>query len=44
MANEDDSSADLPTPDKGKSGDSWKKKSGDSTKSSEILYFFPDQY
>ena len=25
---------DLPTPDKGKSGDSWKK-AGDSTKSSE---------
>ena len=24
---------DLPTADKGKSGDSWKKKNGDSTKS-----------
>ena len=32
--------ADLPAPDKGKSGDSWKKKnSGDSTKISEILFF-----
>ena len=33
--------ADLPTPDKGKSGDSWNK-SRNSTKSSESL-FFPDQ-
>ena len=31
--------ADLPAPDKGKSGDSWKKNSGDSTKISEILFF-----
>ena len=29
---------DLPTPGKGKSGDPWKK-SGDSTKNSEILFF-----
>ena len=31
--------SDLPTPDKGKSGDPWKKKNGNSTKSSEILGF-----
>ena len=43
--------SDLPTPDRGKSADSWKKKqkqtktkkSGDSTKSSEILFFSPEQ-
>ena len=33
--------ADMPTPDKGKPGDPGKK-SGDSTKSREIL-FFPDK-
>ena len=32
-------SAELPAPDKGKSGDSWKKNSGDSPKISEILFF-----
>ena len=33
---------DLPSPDKGKSGDSYKKISGYSTKSSsEILFFYP---
>lgn len=31
--------SDLPTPDKGKSGDHEKKKYGNSTKSSEILVF-----
>ena len=31
--------SDLPTPDKRKSGDSWKKKYGNSTKSSEIMVF-----
>ena len=41
MANEYDSSADLPTLDKGKSGDSWKKKIGRFYKGTEILFFFP---
>ena len=42
----DTAKADLPTNDKGKLGDSWKKKkkkkTGDSTKVHEII-FFPDQ-
>ena len=39
----DTTKADLPTNDKGKLGDSWKKKTGHSTKSMTEILFFADQ-